>query len=229
MAGERNILLVDDDTAFRQSLVEQLRLHREFSIAEADSGRDALDAVGKSNFDIVILDVGLPDIDGREVCRLMRRGGVRLPIIMLTAAGSEADTILGLDAGANDYVTKPFKIGVLLARVRAQLRQHEQTEDAILTIGPYSFKPGAKLLINPATSRKIRLTEKEAAILKYLYKAGPRAVSRDVLLDEVWGYNAGVTTHTLETHVYRLRQKIEKDPTRAEILVTEPGGYRLVP
>ena len=148
---------------------------------------------------------------------------------MLTGADTDADTILGLDSGANDYVTKPFRLGVLLARLRAQLRLHEQSEDAVFTIGPYTFRPAAKLLLEEDGNKKVRLTEKETAILKYLYRAGQKVVGRDVLLIEVWGYNAGVTTHTLETHVYRLRQKIEHDPGRAEILVTEPGGYRLVP
>jgi DNA-binding response OmpR family regulator len=159
----------------------------------------------------------------------MRRSGVRAPILMLTAADGEADTILGLDSGANDYITKPFRLNVLLARLRAQLRQHELSEDAVFTIGPYSFRPGAKILLDEAGRKKVRLTEKETAILKYLYRAGHRIIGRDVLLNEVWGYNSGVTTHTLETHVYRLRQKIERDPAKAEILVTEPGGYRLVP
>jgi DNA-binding response OmpR family regulator len=148
---------------------------------------------------------------------------------MLTGADTDVDAILGLEAGANDYITKPFRLGVFLARLRAHIRQHERSDDAVFTIGPYSFKPGAKLLVNPATRKKIRLTDKETAILKYLYRSGSRVISRDVLLDEVWGYNAGVTTHTLETHVYRLRQKIEDDPSRARILVTEAGGYRLVP
>ena len=133
---------------------------------------------------------------------------------------------LGLDAGANDYVTKPFKFAVLLARIRAQLRQHEQSEDAVFTIGPYTFKPASKLLVDEKGG-KVRLTEKETAILKYLYRTGDKVVSRETLLHEVWGYNAGVTTHTLETHIYRLRQKIEKDPSNAEILVTETGGYKL--
>ena len=167
-------------------------------------------------------------MDGREVCRLMRRNGVKSPIIMLTGQDTDADQILGLDVGANDYVTKPFRLSVLLARLRAQLRQHEQSEDAVFTIGPYTFQPANKLLVN-AEEQKVRLTEKETAILKYLYRAGDKVVSRDTLLGEVWGYNAGVTTHTLETHVYRLRQKIEADPSNATILVTEPGGYRLIP
>ncbi|MEO1459671.1 MAG: response regulator transcription factor, partial [Pseudomonadota bacterium] len=132
----------------------------------------------------------------------------------------------GLDSGANDYVTKPFKFPVLLARIRAQLRQHEQSEDAVFAIGPYSFRPGSKMLTDES-ERKIRLTEKETNILKFLYRAGGRTIDRDTLLREVWGYNAGVTTHTLETHVYRLRQKIEPDPSNARILLTDSGGYRL--
>jgi len=225
----RRLLLVDDDKALRQSLAEQLRLVEQFDCREAETGRGALDLAGKERFDAVLLDIGLPDMDGREVCRLMRRSGVTSPIIMLTAADSDADTILGLDSGANDYIAKPFRMGVLLARLRAQLRQHEHSEDAVFTIGPYSFRPSAKTLVEQATGRKIRLTEKEAAILKYLYRSGQRVIGRETLLGEVWGYNAGVTTHTLETHVYRLRQKIERNPSQAEILVTEPGGYRLVP
>jgi DNA-binding response OmpR family regulator len=223
------ILLVDDDAALRHSLGEQLQLHEEFQTGEADSGTKALEMARQEYYDAVLLDVGLPDIDGREVCRLLRRDGFKSPIIMLTGADTDADTILALDAGANDYVTKPFRLGVLLARLRAQLRQHQQSEDAVFTIGPYSFRPSAKLLLESGSNKKVRLTEKEAAILKYLYRAGEKVVGRETLLNEVWGYNAGVTTHTLETHVYRLRQKIEADPSKAVILITEAGGYRLAP
>ena len=159
----------------------------------------------------------------------MRRNGVRSPIIMLMGLDSDADTIPGLDAGANDYITKPFRLSALLVRLRAQIRQHEHSDAAVFNIGPYIFQPTNKLLLNTADNKKVRLTDKETAILKYLYRAADRIVGRDVLLDEVWGYNAGVTTHTLETHVYRLRQKIEDDPSKAQILVTAPGGYRLVP
>lgn len=227
MGQVKNILLVDDDDSLRQSLAEQLHLLEEFGTVEASTAAGGLAAIKDADFAAVLLDVGLPDMDGRDLCRLMRREGVRCPIIMLTAAGTDADAILGLDAGANDYVTKPFRLGVLMARLRAQLRQFEQTEDAVFAIGPYSFRPSAKMLLDEARNRKIRLTEKETAILKFLYRAGDKAVGRDILLGEVWGYNAAVTTHTLETHVYRLRQKMERDPANAEILVTEPGGYRL--
>lgn len=229
MRTGRKILIVDDDSALRQSLAEQLELNAEFEAVECGSAAEALDIAEAERFDAVLLDIGLPDMDGRELCRLLRRAGVQVPIVMLTAAGSDADTVLGLDSGADDYVTKPFRLSVLLARLRAQLRHAEQRDDAVFTIGPYTFRPGAKLLTDASGRKKVRLTEKETAILKYLYRAGDQAIGRDTLLGEVWGYNAAVTTHTLETHVYRLRQKIERDPARAEILVTELGGYRLVP
>src|SRR5579864_8650563 len=229
MTAGRKILIVDDDAALRHALSEQLQLHEEFRVIEAETGEQALELAKQGYYDAILLDVGLPDMDGRELCRLMRRGNVRSPILMLTGADSDADTILGLDAGANDYIPKPFRLNVLLARIRAQLRQHEQSEDAVFTIGPYTFRPSAKVLLDATGRKKIRLTEKETSILKYLYRAGDRTVGRDTLLGEVWGYNAGVTTHTLETHVYRLRQKIEREPAHAQILVTDSGGYRLVP
>jgi DNA-binding response OmpR family regulator len=228
MSNVRKILLVDDDEELRESLREQLALHDEFEVATAGTAAKGVEGAKADHVDLLILDVSLPDMDGREACKVLRKAGFKSPIIMLTGNVSDADMILGLDAGANDYVTKPFKFAVLLARIRAQLRQHEQSEDAVFTIGHYTFKPASKLLVDEKGG-KIRLTEKETSILKFLYRAGEKVVTRDVLLQEVWGYNSGVTTHTLETHIYRLRQKIEKDPSQAELLVTETGGYKLVP
>ena len=227
MAQLKKILLVDDDDDLREALSEQLVMTEDFDVFEAETGHAATDRVKEAIYDLIILDVGLPDTDGRELCRLMRKQGVKSPILMLTGHDGDADTILGLDAGANDYVTKPFKFPVLLARIRAQLRQHEQSEDAIFQLGPYTFKPSMKILVTE-DDKKIRLTEKETNILKFLYRSTEGVVARDVLLHEVWGYNAGVTTHTLETHIYRLRQKIEPDPSNARLLVTESGGYRLM-
>ena len=231
MSAERPILIVDDDDALRETLADQLAVDGEFTataagtLGEAEEKLSAKDA----RFDAVILDVGLPDGDGRDLCARLRRQGQKMPIIMLTGSDAETDVVRGLDAGANDYIAKPFRLNELLARLRAQLRIFENSEDAVFTIGPYTFRPSAKLLQEPAKNRRIRLTEKEAAILKFLYRAGTRPVARQVLLNEVWGYNAAVTTHTLETHIYRLRQKIEPDPANARLLVTEGGGYRLDP
>jgi len=227
MGQLKKILLVDDDEDLREALSEQLVMTEDFDVFEAGNGTEAMSRVKDGIYDLVILDVGLPDTDGRELCRLMRKQGVKAPIMMLTGHDGDADTILGLDAGANDYVNKPFKFPVLLARIRAQLRQHEQSEDAIFQLGPYTFKPAMKMLITE-DDKKIRLTEKETNILKFLYRSTDGVVARDVLLHEVWGYNAGVTTHTLETHIYRLRQKIEPEPSNARLLVTESGGYRLL-
>ena len=228
MTNGKQILIIDDDTVLVEMLSEQLRLNEEFAPASAASGAEALELSKKNYYDVIILDAGLPDMDGRGVCRLMRRNGVQVPIIMLMGVDADADAIPGLDAGANDYITKPFRLSVLLARLRAHIRDHEQSDDAIFTIGPYTFQLANKLLLNTVENKTVRLTDKETAILEYLCRADDRIVDRDTLLDGVWGYNADVTTHTLETHVYRLRQKIEYDPSSAQILVTVPGGYRLV-
>jgi DNA-binding response OmpR family regulator len=227
--GLHPVLIVDDDRVLRTTLAEQLKAEGEFAPHEAETAEAAVAALSLPDvrYDAIILDVGLPDGDGRDLCARLRRQGVKVPIIMLTGADAEADVIRGLDAGANDYIAKPFRIGELLARLRAQMRIFENSEDATFSIGPYDFRPAAKQLLDSAKNRKIRLTEKESAILKYLYRAGGRPVARQVLLNEVWGYNSAVTTHTLETHIYRLRQKIEPDPSNARLLLTEGGGYRL--
>ena len=226
MAQAKTILVIDDDDDLRTALVEQIELEQEFRAEQAATAGAGVEAAKTVQPDLILLDVDLPDFDGREACRRMREQGVAAPIVMLTASSSDADTIRGLDAGADDYVAKPFKFAVLLARIRAQLRSHEQSENAVFHIGPYEFRPAQKLLIDEA-KKKVRLTEKETNILKYLYRAGGKPVGREELLTEVWGYNAGVTTHTLETHIYRLRQKIEPDAAAAKLLVTEAGGYRL--
>jgi len=226
MPSAKRVLLVDDDTMLRGSLAEQLAATGEYAPVEAGSVAEGREKAREGLYEFMILDVGLPDGDGRKLCRALRDDGISCPIVLLTAADTDADTIEGLESGANDYVTKPFRFAVLMARIHAHLRNHEQSEEAVYRIGPYTFRPSAKLLIDPA-EKKIRLTEKETNILKFLYRSGD-TVARETLLHEVWGYNPAVTTHTLETHIYRLRQKIENNPGQAQILVTESGGYRLV-
>jgi len=220
------ILIVDDDDELRQTLGEQLGLQEDFRVESAARAAEGIEKAKEGRAQLILLDVNLPDMDGRNACKLMRRAGVRTPILMLTGADGDADTILGFDSGANDYITKPFRFSVLLARIGAHLRAHEQSENAVFQIGPYEFRPASRLLID-VKQRKIRLTEKETNILKYLYRASAKPVGREELLREVWGYNAAVTTHTLETHIYRLRQKIEPDPSNLRLLLTEAGGYRL--
>ena len=226
MAQQKTILIVDDDEDLRGALAEQIGSEDEFRTVEAPTARAGVAAAAEHRPDLILMDVDLPDMDGRDACAELRRAGATAPIIMLTAASTDADTVQGLDAGADDYVTKPFRYAVLLARIRAQLRSHEQSEHAVFHIGPYVFRPAQKLLTDER-ARKIRLTEKETNILKYLYRAGEKPVPREELLTQVWGYNAEVTTHTLETHIYRLRQKIEPEPGAAKLLLTDLGGYRL--
>ena len=224
MPSSKRVFLVDDDDMLRESLAEQFAISG-FEPVGVASAAEARDKGLAGLYEFMVLDVSLPDGDGRELCREFREKGVTCPILILTASDSDEDTIAGLEAGANDYIAKPFRFAVLMARVEAHLRSHETSEEAIYRIGPYTFRPSAKLLLEG--DRRIRLTEKETNILKFLQRAGD-TVSRDVLLHEVWGYNPAVTTHTLETHIYRLRQKIEKDSAYAKILITESGGYRLM-
>ena len=224
----RKILIADDDHDLRSALAEQLAFHPEFSVVQADCALAAMAVAKDEAPDLVLMDVGLPDLDGREAVKKMREAGFKSPVIMLTGHDTDEDTVIGLESGANDYVTKPFRFAVLLARIRAHMRQHEASDDAVFRLGPYMFQPGSKLLTTEKGG-KLRLTEKETSILRFLYRAGQQVVTRDVLLREVWGYNAAVTTHTLETHIYRLRQKIEVNPASAQLLVTDAGGYKLVP
>jgi DNA-binding response OmpR family regulator len=226
MSSTKRVLLVEDDTMLSSSLAEQLAQEGAYVVVQADSCAEARQAAADGLYEFMILDVGLPDGDGRSLCRELRTQGITCPILLLTAADTDEDTVKGLESGANDYVTKPFRFAVLMARVHAHLRSHDRSEEAMYRIGPYTFRPSAKLLLD-ANAKRIRLTEKETNILKYLHRCGD-TVPRETLLHEVWGYNPAVTTHTLETHIYRLRQKIEENPGEARILVTESGGYRLM-
>jgi DNA-binding response OmpR family regulator len=228
MSNKHKILMIEDDLELRGALTDQLSLYEEYEAVAAENGNKGVQMAKTEQIDLVIMDVGLPDIDGREAARILRRNGFKAPMIMLTGHDTDSDIVLGLESGANDYVTKPFRFAVLLARVRTLLRQYETSEDAVFTIGPYTFRPSSKLLLN-LNGGKVRLTEKETSILRRLYRAGQRSVPRQTLLQEVWGYNSEVTTHTLETHIYRLRQKIEKDAIVPAILITEVGGYKLMP
>lgn len=229
MSASRPILIVEDDTAFREVLAEHLAETGKFNPVQTSTLGEAARLLNadEAQFDAIILDINLPDGDGRDFCAQMRRQGRRLPIIMLTGSSSDADVIRGLEAGANDYVSKPFRSNELIARLDTQLRLFDNSIDAVFTIGSYTFRPAAKLLVKQEKNQRIRLTGKEVSILKFLYKTENRVVTRQTLLDSVWGYNADVTTHTLETHIYRLRQKMEADPKDCRLLMTVPGGYQL--
>ena len=225
----RSILIVEDDEPVRETLADCLAGEHDFSPVTAKTLDDAEAIITDEDraFDAGILDIGMPDGDGRDFCAKLRRQGHALPILMLSGRGGEADIISGLDCGANDCIAKPFRLNELLARLRAQLRLFEARDAAVFTVGPYVFHPAKKLLRNGRENRRVWLTAKELAILRFLCRADGRLVDRETLLQGVWGPNATATRHMLETHLYRLRQKIEPDPKRPVLLLTERGAYRL--
>jgi DNA-binding response OmpR family regulator len=227
MACVRTILIVDGDNAMRETLREQLTRDDAFAVVEAASVREAEILLSAQNavFDAIIMDAMLPDGDGHEVCGRLRASGLSMPVILMNGvngSGSTDDTVT---------IAKPFRLSELMTHLRTRLdaRLNASAGDppSPIKIGPYEFSLEDKSLRHDVANRRIRLTEKEAAILAFLHGMSERAVPRRELLREVWGYNPAVTTHTLETHIYRLRRKIEADPAKACLLVTEAGGYRL--
>ena len=223
------ILIVDGDTAMRETLREQLSRDASFAVSEAASAREAEARLRApdARFAAVIMDAVLPDGDGHAVCDRLRADGFSMPVVLLNGADRAH--------GSDDTITlaKPFRLSELMHRLRARLDAQatapSRTEGGgRITIGPWTFHPEEKSLRAGAALR-VKLTEKETAILAFLHGTRQRAVPRQELLREVWGYNPAVTTHTLETHVYRLRRKIEETPTKARLLITEAGGYRLAP
>ncbi|MEO8300389.1 MAG: response regulator transcription factor [Rhizomicrobium sp.] len=203
------ILLAESDDVLRASLAEQLELEG-YDVVAAGNGEEAC-AAARETMNFAVIGLG----DGEQLAARLREQGLSCPVLLLT--DGETETTL-------ESLARPFRISALLARLHALNTHHAPADDAAVRIGPYTFHPSAKLL--QADGRKVRLTEKETNILKFLH-ASSGTVPRDILLHEVWGYSPAVATHTLETHIYRLRKKIEQDPANAQILLTEGGGYRL--
>ena len=220
------LLIVDDDAYLRATLRQQLAVEGFNDVFEVGVVADLDNALSHANPDLILLDIQMPDGNGIDICQRLRRNGFAKPIVMLIAKGAEGDVVLGLEAGANDYITKPLRLGELFARIRAQLRQFRPSDDARFEIGNLSFLPANKMLYEIGSDRMQALTEKEATILKFLYRAFPNDVTKDELLAEVWGFQNGVSTHTLETHIYRLRQKISR-LTKKQLVLTIEKGYRL--
>jgi DNA-binding response OmpR family regulator len=224
----QTILVVDHDSTMRETLREQLTRDDAFAVVEAACAREAETCLfaQDARFAAVIMDAVLPDGDGHAVCARLRASGLSMPVILMNGSN------LSCADGDMVILAKPFRLSELMARLRARLEARARIaslEDgpAPVRIGPYEFSLEDKALHHGDANLRIRLTEKEAAILAFLHRMCERAVPRQELLTEVWGYNPAVTTHTLETHIYRLRRKIEADPAKACLLITEAGGYRL--
>jgi DNA-binding response OmpR family regulator len=229
MEEPKYILIIGAGTGLRNALAHALESDGAFQVTEAAGATDAMTRMQarQQQLHAIIVEPAATDVDGSDLCGWLRRRGLRVPIIVLSEAAAEQDVIRALDAGANDYLVKPFRLGELRARLRARIREHETSEDAVLAIGPYHFRPGARSLHEPAENRHIRLTQQEVVILKHLYRAAGQPISRQTLLRGAWRYSVGARTHTVETHIYRLRRKIEPDPSHPFIILNDRSGYRL--
>ena len=227
MVKRKTILFVSEALLLKELLLDQLQKQGEYLLEESLSVTEAISLIVKEHFDCILIDSSLADVSLSNLCKNIRQEGVRSPIILVAEELGEDVAIAALDAGANDYVLKPFKINVLVAKIRSNIRQFEQSEFAILRFGRFSFKPGDKILLNNSSKEEVRLTDKETAIIKLLYLSGGEVVTRATLLEEVWGYNTTLTTHTLETHIYRIRQKVGNASSGLDFIATESEGYRM--
>jgi DNA-binding response OmpR family regulator len=221
------ILIIDDEPEMVRGLEDNLRFEG-YQTLSATSGADGLALALREGPDLVLLDVTMPRLSGWDVLRGLREKQRDIPVIMLTARGEEADRVLGLELGADDYVSKPFSLRELLARVRAVLRRPGPRQRLeTFAFGDVRLHVRARQVFK--AGREVRLTRKEFDLLRYLVEHQGEVVMRDRLLDEVWGYEQFPTTRTVDTHVLRLRQKLESDPDRPVHLLTVHGqGYRLI-
>ena len=221
------ILLIEDDLFLTEVLNNHLLQE---GICEFQSVTNLVDAnlfISVFEPDILLLDVNIPDGSGIEFCRLLRQNGFVKPVIMIVENSNENDSIDSLNAGANDYIIKPIRLSELFTRIKFQYEQHCSIEPESFVIGLIEFIPENKTLSIKGKSKKISLTEKETLILNVLFRSYPSPVHKDVLLKEVWGFQTGLSTHTLETHIYRLRHKI-KELTQVTFILTKENGYGLV-
>ena len=218
------ILVVEDEPAMMRGISDALKA-KGFSVLAATDGEKGLELATASRPDLILLDVMLPKVNGYEVCRLLREEGIDAPILMLTAKDQESDIVLGLNLGADDYMTKPFSIRELLARVNAFLRRRRGTDEAVVAFGDCELRNASRQLVRQGA--EVPLTPKEYGLLEFLVKKAGRAVTRDEILTNVWGYDVNVTGRSVDRCVTTLRAKIEPDPAHPTFLKTvRDVGYR---
>lgn len=229
--GPADVLIIGGTLPQGNRLARILGASGTFRVTEATSAFKGIAEAkdGDCRFDIIILELPLPDSQAPELCATIRQRGVLTPIIVVSETANEGEVIGALDSGAIDYLVRPISAGELSARLRAHIREYEASDNAVLFIGPYNFRPAARSLLKRSTNQRLRLTQKEADILRSLYRAAGEPVSRQKLLHEVWGYHKRTRTHTVETHIYRLRRKIEPDPSVPSLIVNDGSGYCLGP
>ncbi len=224
------ILIVEDEPSMRLGLKDNLEFEG-YEVDFAEDGVIGLEKIRENNYNLILLDVMLPNMSGFDVCKTVRKEGIKTPIILLTAKGEEIDKVLGLELGADDYVTKPFSLRELIARIKAVLRRSDDIKNEVndneITLG--------KLKINFVNytafenSEEVQMSHKEYEVLNYLWKRKNETVSRDKLLKDVWGEDVYITTRTIDNFILKLRQKIESDTKHPKIILTVHGiGYKLV-
>ena len=226
MNPSTKILLINNDKDLGEALVFQLTLVEKYQIIEISYENNALAQINNNFCDLIIINSQSSALKEYNLIKNLRLAGYKKPIIMLINQNSNLDIPDNQNHKAYEYIIKPFRYPEILKSLETHLNRFKKSENTQYSIGNYIFKPNSKIL-ESNKNRSIRLTEKENNILKFLYKNLGNTVSRETLLHEVWGYNSKVTTHTLETHIYRLRQKIEDNPSNACFLITEHGGYKL--
>mgnify|MGYP001569991798 FL=1 len=223
----KKILIVEDEANMRMGLKDNF-LYEGYQVICAETAEEGLDIYRSENPDLILLDVMLPKMDGIQLCRILRKENRQIPIIMLTAKGQEIDKVLGLETGADDYITKPFNLGELLARIRAVLRRTTRDpEPDFYTFGDVEVDFLHREVRKRGT--QIELTNKEFELLRYLISRNGVPVSRECLLDEVWGYESFPNTRTVDNYILRLRKKLEDDPESPQHFLTVHGfGYKFV-
>lgn len=223
----QRLLLASGDRVVRGALFDALTACGGYSLDPVQTGAELVGRVAQQRYDAVVLDDPLSDMEACEACRILRRRNYRAPVILLGAPRADADVILGLSVGANDYLIKPYSTAVLLARLRAHLSNFEHVDDSVLPIGPYILQCARRRLVDETGGLGIALSETQLAILKCLYRRGDGGANRAEIAQDALGGAATPEGHAIETHIWRLRRKVEIDPREPRIVLTTPGGYRL--
>lgn len=222
----KRILVVEDDKSIQLGLVENLKKER-YAVEVASDGEAALEIVRKKPVDLIILDVMLPSMDGFDVCRSLRKDGIQVPILMLTGKGEETDKVVGLELGADDYVTKPFSIRELLARVKVLLRRSGSPKTDVSEINVGDIHVDFLKQEAHRGQRAIKMSSREFALLQFFVRHEGQVMSRDTILNEVWGFDVTPTTRTVDNYVLSIRKKIERDPAKPKHLLTvHTTGYK---
>ena len=223
----RNILVLDFDKQFFDDLNEKFIYGDEFNLFYSDNIDSAFKTLEKEKFSAILCDINFSASGGIEFCKILRSKSIQIPFIIISSVLNDSEMILALQSGANDVLSKVEKINLLPSRLRRRIDDYELFAEQDITIGSWIYSPKERTFEDFKKGTKVKLTEKEAGIIKFLRFSPDKSASRNDILNKVWGYQDDISTHTLETHIYRLRKKIEGNSNGIKIIKTIPGGYGL--